>query len=252
MYMIPWLAKADSSTDSDEEDEEKDGDRVSRLTKRRNLQPRALFPDSAGDNTPVGNINYYIVILIYKGLKTFIQYIYLLIINMFPFMIRLDREGQHLYTHLKIALVNNSKRQEVKALSLYNMSVVSSCHWLTLHNSLWGVLGSAVVSPPTLPKVRGSNPSGGTVRILASQLVWVWILVCHLSWKEMPRCSDGTLNRGLVHVTCSLSNTDFKDPHPHRGREFLRAGYKQILSIREGNPHKINAKIGLTGPIPGA
>ena len=39
-----------------------------------------------------------------------------------------------------------------------------------------GVLGSAVVSVPTIPKVCGSNPSEGTVGILASRPVRVWIL----------------------------------------------------------------------------
>ena len=65
-------------------------------------------------------------------------------------------------------------------------------------------------------------------------------LVCHLIWKEMPRCSDRTLNRGLVHVACALSNVDFKDSDAHWGREFVRAGYIQISSIQEVKFHKIN------------
>ena len=65
----------------------------------------------------------------------------------------------------------------------------------------------------------------------------------------MPRRSDGTLNRDLVRVACALSNKDFKDPDPHWGSEFIRAGYTQIPRIREGNPHKTNTEIGLPGQI---
>ena len=49
----------------------------------------------------------------------------------------------------------------------------------------------------------------------------------------------------------TLLKSDFNDPHPHWGREFVRAGYTQIPSLREGKSHKTNAKIESTGPIPG-
>ena len=39
-----------------------------------------------------------------------------------------------------------------------------------------GVRGLVAVSAPTIPKVRGSNPSWGTVGIVASPPVRVWIL----------------------------------------------------------------------------
>ena len=134
-------------------------------------------------------------------------------------------------------------------------------NWLSVVDGLWskmsnrpkliskwgGVLGSAVVSAPTVPKVCGSNPSGGIVGILAFRPVRMWILVYHLGWKVMPRRSKGTLNRCLIRVACALSNTDFKDPDPQWGREIVRAGYTHIPSIQEGKPHKTNAKIGLLG-----
>ena len=98
-----------------------------------------------------------------------------------------------------------------------------------------------------------SAPSGGTARILASRPVRVWIIVCHLGWKVMPRRKDGTLNWGLVHVACALSNIKFKDSDPRWGKEIVRAGYTQIPSIRDGKPHKSNAEIGWTaGRIPDA
>ena len=54
-----------------------------------------------------------------------------------------------------------------------------------------------------------------------------------LRLKFMPRRLNGTLNRGLVHVTCAPSKTDFKAPYPHCEREFVGAGYTHIRSIRE-------------------
>ena len=64
-------------------------------------------------------------------------------------------------------------------------------------------------------------------------------LVCHLSRKVMLHHLDGIFNRGLVRVACALSNnTNIKDPDAHRGRKFVRAGYTQMPSIWEGEPHK--------------
>ena len=37
----------------------------------------------------------------------------------------------------------------------------------------------------------------------------------------MRRRSDGTLNLGLLRVTCVLSNADLKDPDAHRGENLL-------------------------------
>ena len=64
----------------------------------------------------------------------------------------------------------------------------------------------------------------------------------------MPRCSDGTLNRGLVHVKCALSNTDLKDPEEENLRGPATHRYP---AYRKEIPTKPTPKIGCTGPIPG-
>ena len=97
-------------------------------------------------------------------------------------------------------------------------------------NYMRGTLGSEVVSAPTIPKVRGSNPSGGPFGSWPlghcgyGPCVSLW-------WKVMPYRLDGKLNRDLVDVACALSNMDFKDPDAYWGREFVRAGNTQIPSI---------------------
>ena len=114
----------------------------------------------------------------------------------------------------------------------------------------WGTLSSAVVSGPTIPKVCGLIPSGGIVRIFASRLVQMWILVSHLGWKVMPCHSNGTLNQGLVCVACALSNTDFKDPDAHWRQQKERQLHTNTQHTRRKSPPKSNAKIGCTGQIP--
>ena len=58
----------------------------------------------------------------------------------------------------------------------------------------------------------------------------------------MLRCSEGTLNQGLVHVACALLKTDSKDPNPHLGPATHR-----YLAYGKETPTKITPKSDLLG-----